>query len=354
MHTRRAPHVLALLAVALLLTPRINATESAQTALALLSENTVLYRNVDAEYTMEFHYPAPAGPASTKDDYPIKRVDNVQTSWQGELYHCQYEESVSFRNGNVRRLLSYYGYDGTTTRLNENGAIGNVSDARVGAYPWCAPHLFGFPEFGEVTPSDLAACNARKRAVAALDRIASVRAKVLNESLVGSVTCTCIELLTLDDKGAPIGRINVFLAPSRNWLPARTERFMGKKGSELLNIPVSEFEVVEWREPQPKVWVPSKVVGKNYNGGVLANNATLELKRIAFDVNHGKEFFSNVTMPSAGIVYHIKGGQIVRSERLNGKGVEPPKTRPRWPLWATIATVTLLAIVGLVVRYVRR
>ncbi len=154
--------------------------------------------------------------------------------------------------------------------------------------------------------------------------------------------------------GSPM---NIWIAPERNFLPARLEHFAEIRGTEktvLMNV----TRVREWREIASGIWLPQHVESVGYDlfaagedgegPKVEESRGTYMLDTARLDPKHDDEFFRNVEMPD--LVYVVKGGEIVAVE----DSAKPVESRSRKAFLIVAGNLLIVLVVVAFLWYTRR
>jgi len=237
----------------------LSALESEVTELVnSISEQSPLYRDVEVKYVFRTEYATP-----TEAD-PAKAIRAIEMTyhavWQGARYHCVIDAQSVKVNTTSTTLRSILAFDGTTTRSNVQNQVGNVNDARVPGYPFQPPHLIGMFWFGELSiPDILLLPQPARHYLPPFKDVESVKATHVGTGNVGDVACQRMRIQLVGLEGVLLATYEFWIAPTRNYLVARTEKYAGPQGDKR----ISRHEVVEWKEFESGIWTPKQVAGES-------------------------------------------------------------------------------------------
>jgi hypothetical protein len=247
--------------------------------------------------------------------------------WQGSLYYSKYRSQFETYAGAKSDFETEYGYDGEFTRVNYQGAIGNIDDRRQPPFPWFPPHNLGFQDLGDHQLADFLAVAPVVKSDQRLSAISRSDSTLMGTDVVDRVECIkirCDAYVTGDEK--PRSRYLFWIAPERNYLILRSEQYLVYAS---IDVPICEYETSDWRKIADGIWLPFRgsailrqvSTDKAPKDWDLVSTTSYIIDSVNLHPKYPKEFFSSIEMPKDRRVYIIKGGKIVDT-RVNGRSVE--------------------------------
>lgn len=312
------------------------------------------FRSVRTEYRKKTDYREAEGqsPSAMRS-----RDTSFRATWQDDWYRWEMTDVLKMIDGKSKVLTHICGYDGHWTRVNSQGSVGNVSDQRMPVYPAQKPRMLAAPEFGELCLADVLELRKTNPPSPAISEITRITTRLGKPVQVNDVACVSLRSEFYSGDKA-VGIYHFALAPDRNFIVARTQRFAPGNDAH----PESSHEVVEWSELSDGVWAPKKVLGDYYTLGASSDGAAAHVVPFANEettvefVNLKEAFdpsyFADVALPSKGTVYQVRGGAVVGEDQ---PGFEPPAQRRRiWSGWYVIAVVNVAWVVAIAIYIARK
>ena len=252
-------------------------------------------------------------------------------------------------------------FDGQTTRLAFQDAIGNVISGRADDENLIRPHMLLAELSDALVP--LSTYLKGHDAImadpnAAWEPTATLEITYEGQEAFQGLRCHKVWLTALVNQ-VPHSRYEALLAEERNYFPIRVLAFTFRFSE---TIPVGESVVDEWREIGPGIWFPFAIRDTAYDkAAVQAKGAQIpiwwEAKTVEtamLNPHYDVAFFRDVEFPKGAAVYHVEGDKITKSYRVGAPQAESgPKaggSRYRWMACANIAALGLFGAVFLVRR----
>jgi hypothetical protein len=177
------------------------------------------------------------------------------------------------------------------------------------------------------------------------------------EESIDGLRCVKIQILlkgTTPDGKRQVDKQVLWLAPERNYLPVKTEVFVGS----FVERPFVTNQASDFREIQPGTFVPFHGEKINYNqtkdGRTLPGSKTVTtVKAVDLNPQFPLTFFQDVSFPPGTLVYVQKGDNIVLSYLQPAPEVAAPGFFGRW-LAALVGLAGLFACAAVAVFALRR
>ena len=214
-------------------------------------------------------------------------------------------------------------YDGTTTRLLDQNAIGNIIKGLADDDRTVCPHTI-FIQMDIATP--LSTFLSGHKAIAA-HPLGSKRYRnqiTIATSYHGETECQglrCHEVwVTESSFGVPYDRYEFLLAEERNYLPVRRTGYTFNLSKE---VPLGQDEVAEFREVEPGVWFPWSVRMTCNEPALLQREGKQKLgweqrhtvESVSLHPQYDAAYFSDVPFPDGTAVYEVENREIKKSYR---------------------------------------
>jgi hypothetical protein len=325
-----------------------------------------LYVEMEAKYSTSFTT-ADAVIASTVDKSKVeaKSDGEVVGAWNRRKYFARNQRHRTMGDGSQRTMIQLQAYDGTTTRLNHYGEVGNVVKDRVREYS-VKPIYFAIPNIG--TSASLSKLMdympGSEPYLGRLGKWKEVEYQYLGQEEKNNVLCEVVELVAYDssDRAQPYQRIKLWLATSRNYLIAASESFACGLSNK---VPSVVGNVTSWMEVEDGVYVPSTATVTYYDmneegSPLVASTRTFKLLECKLSSDKDDPRFVSVEMPAGKPVYTVDGGKIVDT-MIDGKPAERMPVimddNPSWGghnislFWGTFCTVN--AVLFALIVYLR-
>lgn len=287
-----------------------------------LRANEALYEDLDVTCFSTYSYVSPTPHPHAVRGYRGK----TRTVLQGEKLYLDYERKGEGSDGTPYTESARYAYDGAVARILEGGNVANIRDDAPADGRLFRPHriCISWPVSGTKLSDYLT--------VAQVDKRAAVWSLHRSDVDLDGLRCCVVrgEFHRGATADSPVnGRVDVWLASDRNYLPARLESYRNWDQPTLLPLPVSVFEITEWRESLPGRWMPASASEIAYDVRVLAETGKqveelgtkYAVQDVKFSPAYDDAFFRDVPFPPDAVVYEVKGGEIVASYKAS----EAPK-----------------------------
>jgi len=318
--------------------------------LARMREEESLYENLEVRYRVDMEgYLLPGETPSGRTIH--FRSDTVWAVWQSGLYFGRVTYHWDMSDGTRKEVEGEYGYDGELCRRNFMGGIGDILDVKEPESEFFPPHRWAVAEFYKA-PTLAAAFEQDPTLWGTLKPGERQETTIVGREEIDGVRCIKLRCRWFHPDGSEENsRYHTWIAPERNYLAARHEQYLTHTS---LEIPLAEYQVGDWREVAPGVWLPFRARMKGYSPRhmregkrVLTSDTTYTLESAGLDPHYGIELFRDVKMPEVGPTYTIKNGEIVSTEWRGAPVPEPPRGGAARLLWLVAANLLVLAIVGL-------
>ena len=166
----------------------------------------------------------------------------------------------------------------------------------------------------------------------------------IQRTRLNDVECFLVEKQIKKNSQGPVFVDRFFFVPKYNYLATRAECFSTKKDKI---IRIAESYANDWREVAPGIWLPFQAVYRTYcapeiyghNG--LHGEMVFRVLSVNLNPNYPKSFFSNVPMPTDGVIETYRGGRLV-SRQVVGNPQDEDAGKQGLPPWAWLAGNLLL------------
>lgn len=350
----RLVHVVWLLLAHAVLLGSCSASDEALARLLEEVENAErLYENVSVNVSSVYRISE-----FNKKEYP-SRTNVFLSEWKmrqtslGDRYRIDIDGFSESLNGKQCRDR-VCAFDGKTSRLLEQGVIGNISPARRVDWHLFRPHALLLMDLEPVEPLSIRMQGSEAvRAYSPTTRhYGRMHCNHRGDDVIGGRPCQKIEFVTLDEKTGELSwRQVLWLAEDRNFLPIRMENFEAFSKDKYLTY----AEAKQLDEVAPGIWVPSQVEIVHYDGFEFRKNGRQEIgwtQNISVsDVNFISEAdprtFSEVQFPRLAVMYELDvDGKVLRSWQEGVEPVSVPERVGASPLLWMIAGSVGLAIIA--------
>lgn len=254
---------------------------------------------------------------STFGDEIRSRKVRIRYVSQGDLFRLETEGSSTagqriFSNDRIRA------FDGETTRLFDQNAVGNIIRGRREDENAIRPHMLLLQFMNFMVPlSTYLEGEAAMRAhpSANWDETFVLRNRYEGEEEVDGLQCHKVSITTVLENGYEHDRWDLWLAEEQNSIPVRMHGYTFRFAED---VPIVEGEVTKWLEVEPGVWFPQTTEITAYNGIALQQTGKRTPQwRQAYTVEHASlqpeydaAFFSEVEFPEGTAVYHVEDDEI--------------------------------------------
>ncbi|MEJ7595635.1 MAG: hypothetical protein WKF77_29345 [Planctomycetaceae bacterium] len=297
--------------------PAASAEPPLADVIAAVRQNEPLYQDIDVimKTTYEIGARTPHFDGEVTD-----RETRTRYVAQGEWFRLERSGSSKSADRTASRDR-VRAFDGRTTRLLEQKAIGNVANERLEDADFIRPHLLAIRYSHETVPLSvyLSGHDAiRAHPNGHVGEGITMQITYEGEDMFDGLKCHKVLLKRILKSGHVHDGEEFWLAADRNYLPIRmlahTYRFSESQ-------PVAEGK--ELHEVEPEVWFPSEVVTTAYNKLTVQQTGRRELQwrerhvveKVALAPKYDREFYSRVEYPLGTAMYELEKGKIVRSWR---------------------------------------
>lgn len=287
--------------------------------IAAVRKNEQLYR--DIEVVMTTAYDIGDRKPDTKDEVSRQKMRTRFVS-QGEWFRLEREggSTDTERTASLDRVRAF---DGQTTRVFDQKAVGNIAKERLEDECFIRPHLLVMRYSHVAVPFSVYLSGheaVRAHPNGRLGKGITMQITYGGEDVVGGLKCHKV----LVKKVLPSGHVHdgeeFWLAADRNYLPVRLQTYTYRFSKD---IPVGHSEVGKLREVKPGVWFPSEVETTAYNKFAVQRAGQRELQwrerhvveKVVLGPKYECEFFSRVVFPPGTAMYELEKGKIIRSWR---------------------------------------
>ncbi len=327
-----------------------------------VKRNEALYDDIDVTMHDEF---------TIGDNKPFESQDGnlKQMSSQNAVRHyVQQGEMFGFERtgpgvggsaGQPVSLDRIRAFDGTTTRLLDQNAIGNIIRGRADDDRTIRPHTL-FIEIEIATPLSTFLSGHEAMAAHPLGSKMYREQFTIATSYHGEIECQglrCHEVwVTESSWGQEYDRYEFLLAEERNYLPVRMTSFTFNLSKD---VPLGGAEVAEFREVEPGVWFPWSASIRCNEPALLQREGKQKLgweqrhavESVTLHPEYDAAYFSDVPFPDGTAVYEVENREIKKSYRT-GTPAAPPghslgSRGRRW--WIALAAVAAIAMLFLLI-----
>jgi len=327
-----------------------------------VKRNEALYDEIDATMHDEF---------TIGDNKPLESQDGAlkQMSSQTAVRHYV-QQGPMFRfertgigirgsEGEAVSLDRIRAFDGTTTRVLEQSAIGNIMKGRADDDRTIRPHTI-FIEMEIATP--LSTFFSGHEAVAAhpLGGKKYRERVTIATSYKGEVECRGLRChkvwVTESSRGQPYDRREFLLAEERNYLPVQMTSFTFNLSRD---VPIARGEVAEFREVESGVWFPWSTTMTCYQPALLQREGKQKLgwqqrhtaESVSLHPAYDSAYFRDVPFPDGTAVYEVENRQIKKSYRTGTPSAPPAQglgsRGRRW--WAVLAAAAVISVASVLI-----
>lgn len=267
---------------------------------------------------------------------------------QGDWFRLEREGSNrdSQQKVSLNRIRSF---DGQTTRVYEQDAVGNIAHERLEDENFVKPHFLVRCRADNTVPFSVylqgnEAIKAHPNGAGKWAERLSMRISYLGTADHAGLKCHKVLIDKVNMKSGEVHDSEEFwLAEGRNYLPVKllacTHRFSK-------SVPIGEGVAGDLREIKPGVWFPHDIEFVAYDGMQLQQSGIrkvqwkerLLVERAALDPKYEREFFSTVNFPDGTAVYHLEHGKVTKSWRQGAPdtpGVPPHRSWRLWLWWVS-------------------
>ncbi len=322
-------------------------------------KNEQLYGDIEIvmqeSYDIGTRTPANGQLGGNESNEVFRKNSRTRYVSQGKWFRVE-RDGASQITGKTLSLDHIRAFDGETTRVFDQSAIGNISKARLEDAKSIRPHML--PSRYMDLPVPLSVFLSGHEAIRAHPNAQwspNLKMQVAydGDHEYDGLNCHKIVVTTVTNTGHVSTRTMFWLAEERNYLPIRrfthTPRFSN-------DVPTNQTTMSDLRQIKPGIWFPFEVKTTAYNKFTLQREGRQKLQwqeRYAVESaelnpKYDREFFSNVEFPDGTAMYELDNGKVVRSWR---QGAPKAKGAPTgavgfqqwWILWVNLAVVLLLA-----------
>jgi hypothetical protein len=287
--------------------------------LANVRRNEKAYENI--EVVMDSTYDIGDRKPPSKDEVIRSKVRTRFVS-QGERFRLERDGSNqdSERTVSLDRIRAF---DGQTTRVLEQKAVGNIARERLQDENFVRPHLLLLRHAHVAVPFSVYLSGheaIRAHPSGRWQPDLTMRVTYEGDERLNGLKCHKVFVDVLLKSGEPHDGRRFWLAEDRNYLPVKELAFTYRFSKDA---PVGQGVVSDLREIKPGVWFPFKAEYTAYNKLAIQQSARQELQwrdrytveRVALDPKYDREFFAKVEFPTGTAMYEVEGGKIIRSWR---------------------------------------
>jgi hypothetical protein len=294
--------------------------------------NEAMYRNIEIERVIKYH--APPGPDQADVAYREK-TEEVRFVRQGGFCYSSSKEKGRTQEGTEHSRQELVGYDGEVRRSVFDTSVVNLEDEPPENMPSrYSPHTLLFYWNRMFFP--LSVYLKEEPAYPNTEHTVSYEGVETVDGLV------CLKLRCEDLAGAKNarngGRVIIWLARDRNYLPIRYERYESDSVPPWPKLPRSVGRVTELQKISPDVWYPMKATLVVYTERDIAKgrhvvgySTEFETTKVSLDPHYYISLFRDIKIPDGATVYRIKNGKVIESYRQGGGKEEKAKMSPRTP-----------------------
>ncbi len=335
--------------------------------LKVLSENEVLYEDLEVSWICTFDlgimkYPHPK---------TVKhREDKGRYVRQKGMYFLDFsrdQESIKPAADDLKHWGMKSGFDGGSTRCLENngGLTGNVVAGLRDDRNKFLPHTICLSSQYRQQMVPLSVWLAGADAIAAVPTGKIDKANEHTVALSGKETIDGLACQKLTVAFSPrgekpprvVGKLVMWLAEERNYLPIRTKHYSLGVSAE---IPIAETEMSDLRELKPGIWLPyncqmtlfDKPSMEEDGKHVAAWTESHVVTNATLDPKYDKSFFQ-IAFPNGTPVYQIKDDKVVSSHVQGGIPLPTASTRSSWRWWPLFVIVNGLVVLFFAAMIVR-
>ena len=294
-------------------------------------------------------------------------VEETLATWyvsQDGLFRLERDGEATLHGGDRHSRDRTRLFDGQTTKVFSQGAVGHLVKGRSDDSYFVRPHMLLLRYNFLMVP--LSVYLEGHEAMAAHPNGHWNNGYVLRNSYEGEceyqgLKCHRVRITTFlsPDSDRPHDAWELWLAEERNLIPVRRLAFTFRYSE---TIPVGEAFVDKWEELQSGVWFPMHATIVSYNKPLLKREGRQEAQwRKEFTVDsvslapdYDLAFFEDLEFPQGTAVYEVEDGEIVRSRRVGAPGpITQEETRRTWFYWMWSLALPLVLVAVLAARKYR-
>lgn len=323
----------ALYAASVLTVPSAAAEPTLADIIEAVRQNEVLYERIDftirGKYqTFNREWKWKKQPETATPDGPITSREVLAEDWtlrvvyQGPYFRLDRPTRHVYSETEAKEMPYIFAYDGEKTRMLID-QIGNVSQGFAIHKIFPTPHTLLAFEYVRVPLSAYLAGDEAIRQYPKGRRLHdgySVRVSYEGVEECNGLRCHKVHVVT-SAGGREGGRNEFWLAEERNYIVARTVCYSYWISTDQ---PTSCGEVGEWREVEPGIWIPSRIVENAFFVGTMAPAAPnarfpnwrkeITLEAVKLNPQYEVDFF-RFDFPPGTAVYELEGSEIKHSYR---------------------------------------
>jgi len=269
-----------------------------------------------------------------------KSEETYRTVQQGDLLYLAGEDVKHLLTGDKVTFRRLSAYDGEKTTSIEYGNSVNIHERRYEPSQLFPPHCWGmfhleinFPLSVLLEGTTAMKKHPKVRRLPAegvsIFAFNKVECQFEKEEVVGDLNCLKIRCKRwYDTKDPPLIHF-LWLAPERNYLCVKTKSLF-RNGDE--NFPSGESVVEEFKEIAPGLWLPGKVVVKEYDYKAagqqkreVRTTRSQNLQQATLKPQHPLTLFTNVEIPKDLPLFtirkdgHLKNGPLTKQRKQPDK-----------------------------------
>jgi hypothetical protein len=299
--------------------PSAGAEPTLADLIAAVRRNERLYDNVDV--VMDSTYDIGARQPGGADEVVRSKI-RTRFVTQGEWFRL--ERAGSSQTADRTTSLDHIrSFDGQTTRMLEQKAVGNIADERLEGPDFIRPHLLPISYAHVAVPfsvylsgHDAIRAHANGRLAAGL----TLRVSYEGGGEVGGLKCHKVLVQHVLKSGQTHDGEEFWLAADRNYLPVRLRAYTYRFSKDL---PVGEAEVAKIEEVKPGVWFPREVIMTAYDKFRVQREGRQTVQwrerhvvnQVDLEPKLNRAYFAIVEFPAGASMYQLEKGKIVRSWR---------------------------------------
>ena len=280
---------------------------------------------------------------------------------QGTMFRFE-RQGTSKSGGEMASIDRLRAFDGTTTRIYEQGAFGNIISGRADEPEAIRPHtLF----IGNVIHTPLSTYLSGDQAMALhpmggkkwRDRL-TVHSSYEGSGERQGLRCHKVWITTSPRGGSPYDRWELWLAEDRNYLPVEMTSWTFIHSKQL---PLSSGRVTELQEIAPGIWFPFDVQVTAYNPASLRESRQMVqwtrhhvCEAATLDPHYDITYFRDLAFPDGTVIYEVKDGQIVHGSVKGAPGASGIAMGTRLWLWVLVVNLVMCVVVAILFAYRRR
>jgi hypothetical protein len=321
----------------------VKADEYLDTIITNVRENEALYTNIDVDLQSEYvaangdklpmitRGPT-AATASDSDGSPAKAPDvgdiapaasrskRIKYVNQKGFFRLDVTGQSSGPAGDVSqdRIRAF---DGDTTRLFDQQAVGNIIRGRQEDENFVRPHMLLLRMMNYLVPLSVYLSGDQEMSRypdAGWNSSLRLRNTYQGEAEFQGLRCHKVWISTLLPSGDVHDRWELWLAEDRNYLPCRLFGYTMRCSK---TIPISEGTIADFKEVKPGIWFPLAAEVVAYNPFALQKEGKQELQwrenyaveEVSLNPDYPASYFRSVKFPDGTPVYEVVNGEIARS-----------------------------------------